>query len=68
MAMSLAPRNTSTTSYSFEFTDLRAVASGIGVDFRRGSPSQQDQGFGNRLNAAGGVWIGDEPSLWHVAD
>jgi hypothetical protein len=68
MAMSLAPRNTSTTAYSFEFTDHRAVASGIGVDFRRGSPSQQDAAFGNRLNAAGGVWIGDEPSLWHVAD
>jgi hypothetical protein len=67
LAMSLAPRGNGQT-YAFEFTDVRAVASALGVDLTRGSPSHQDDQFGTRLNAAGGVGYSEQRSLWHIAD
>lgn len=67
VAMSLAPPNAG-GSYSFEFTDVRAVASAVGVNLDQGSADQQDEAFGTQLNAAGGAWIDDQPSLWHEAD
>jgi hypothetical protein len=64
LAMALAPRDAS----SFEFTDVRAVAKGLGADLEHGSIDDKDESFFTQLKEVGNVWINYQPSLWHVAD